>query len=366
MINDRLHYLDSLRAFAMYLGIILHVTLPFFPWHGDYEMKEGYGILLLIIHGFRMPLFMIISGFFAEMMIRRHGVTKFIDNRLRRIGLPYLIFVPLITGLFIFTYIIGNIFVDWDSLNISKETKESKDEDEFSHAHLWFMYFLLIFTFIYSGIIYFSKKINIKININYCLLTLVPMILFFVIFQPDEIISRPATDVTFLPHWSILGYYFAFFLFGALFFRLENNGRNFIEKISKKQKFFYWIPIISFFACLIIDENKTYLLGELFNFIYTWSSIIVLVLIFYKFINKPSSKIRYLSNASYYIYIIHIPFIILFQGMFSSLVIHHSVKFILIIILTTGISLITYHYFVRNTFMGILLNGKKSKEQIGV
>jgi len=164
----------------------------------------------------------------------------------------------------------------------------------------------------------------------------------------------------------ILGYYFAFFLFGALFFRLENNGRNFIEKISKKQKFFYWIPIISFFACLIIDENKTYLLGELFNFIYTWSSAIVLVLIFYKFINKPNSKIRYLSNASYYIYIIHIPFIILFQGIFSSLEIHHSVKFIMIIILTTGISLITYHYFVRNTFIGILLNGKKSKEQIGV
>ena len=203
-----------------------------------------------------MPLFMIISGFFAEMMIRRHGVTKFIDNRLRRIGLPYLVFVPIITILFISTYIIGSIFVDWDSLNISKETKESKDDDEFSHAHLWFMYFLLIFTFIYSGIIYFSKKINIKININYCLLALVPMILFFVIFQPDEIISRPATDVTFLPHWSILGYYFAFFLFGALFFRLENNGRNLIEKISKKQKFFYLIPIISVIACLIIGKNN--------------------------------------------------------------------------------------------------------------
>ena len=105
MQTHRIHYLDSLRAFAMYLGIILHVNLPFFPWHGDYEIKEGYGILLLIIHGFRMPLFMIISGFFAEMMIRRHGVIKFIDNRLRRIGLPYLVFVPLITGAFISTYI---------------------------------------------------------------------------------------------------------------------------------------------------------------------------------------------------------------------------------------------------------------------
>ena len=52
--------------------------------------------------------------------------------------------------------------------------------------------------------------------------------------------------------------------------------------------------------------------------------------------------------------------------MFSSLEIHHFIKFIMIIILTTSISLITYHYFVRNTFVGILLNGKKSKEQIGV
>ena len=69
MKTKRLYYLDSVRVFAMYLGIVLHVTLPMLPWYGDYEMKEGYGLLLLFIHGFRMPLFMIISGFFSEMMI---------------------------------------------------------------------------------------------------------------------------------------------------------------------------------------------------------------------------------------------------------------------------------------------------------
>ena len=60
MIFQRLNYLDSLRAFAMYLGIVLHSTIPFLPWYGDYEEKDGYGILVLLIHGFRMPLFMII------------------------------------------------------------------------------------------------------------------------------------------------------------------------------------------------------------------------------------------------------------------------------------------------------------------
>jgi len=156
--TQRLHYLDSVRALAMYLGILLHASLTLLPWHGDYEMKEGYSLLLLFIHGFRMPLFMIISGFFTEMIIRRYGVSQFIDKRLRRIGLPYIVFVPLITILFISTYMIGGFFVDWDSINITEEAKEAKLDDEFNHGHLWFMYFLLIFTFLYSGITYFSKK----------------------------------------------------------------------------------------------------------------------------------------------------------------------------------------------------------------
>ena len=361
MIIQRLHYLDSVRAFAMYLGIVLHATIPFLPWYGDYEMKEGYGLLLLFIHGFRMPLFMIISGFFSEMIIDRKGIIKFIDNRLRRIGLPYLVFVPLVTILFISTFWIGSIFVDWDSVNISKEAKESKANDEFNHGHLWFMYFLLIFTFIYSVIIYFLRKTSLKIKINYCLIVMIPMSLFFLIFQSEEIISRPTTDLSFFPHWSILGYYFSFFLFGALFFRLQNNGQNFIERISKIQKIFYWIPIASFIICLIIENNKIDLLGEIFNLIYTWSSILVIVLVFYKYINRSSSKIRYLSNASYYIYIIHISFVILIQGIFSSLEIHHFIKFVAIIFLVTIFSIITYHYLVRNTLVGILLNVRKHK-----
>jgi len=111
---------------------------------------------------------------------------------------------------------------------------------------------------------------------------------------------------------------------------------------------------------LIISENKIYLLGELFNFIYTWSSILVIILIFYKFINSFNSKIRYLSDASYYVYIIHVPIIILFQGVVSSLEINHFIKFILIVVLTTIFSLITYHYFVRKTLIGVLLNGKRA------
>ena len=224
------------------------------------------------------------------------------------------------------------------------------------------MYFLLIFYFSLFRDHLFFKKISFRININYCLIAIIPTILFFIIFQPEDIISRPATDVSFFPHWSILGYYFGFFYLEHYFLDLKIMDKILSRKFQESKKLFYWIPIASFVICLIISENKIYLLGELFNFIYTCSSILVIILIFYKFINKFNSKIRYLSDASYYIYIVHLPIIIFFQGLASSLEINHFIKFILIVVLTTIFSLITYHYFVRKTFIGVLLNGKRAKE----
>ena len=353
----------------MYLGIILHASVPFLPWRGTYEISAGYGLMIGFIHGFRMPLFMIISGFFSAMIMNRGGINKFIDNRLRKIGLPYIIFLPLVTILFIAAFFIGGIFVDWDSVKWTKEAKENLEKDQnFDNAHLWFMYFLMIFTFVYSSIIYFLKKIKFRINIKY-LLILMPLIsLFFSIFQTKDFIG-PATDTSFLPDWSILGYYFSFYLFGALFFNLKNNGQNWIERLSKIQLIFYLIPIGIFMIYIFLNEKDFLLQSHIFHIldlIFTWSSILILVLIFHKLLNFSNTKIKYLTDSSYYVYIIHVPVVIFLQGLVSSLEINHFIKFIVIISITTFICMVSYQYFVRNTLIGRLLNGKKSKEQISV
>ncbi len=46
MAIKRIYFLGSVRAFAMYLGVVLHAAVPFMPWYGDFEIKEGYRILL--------------------------------------------------------------------------------------------------------------------------------------------------------------------------------------------------------------------------------------------------------------------------------------------------------------------------------
>jgi hypothetical protein len=86
--------LDALRAFAMLVGIGLHAALSFtpFPWPvQDSRQNEWFGILFAAVHGFRMPLFFLLSGFFTTMLWRKRGLKALLGHRFQRILVPCMI-----------------------------------------------------------------------------------------------------------------------------------------------------------------------------------------------------------------------------------------------------------------------------------
>lgn len=92
--NGRRHDLDALRSFAMLLGIALHAALAYIGagWVvSDERSSAGLGVLVPAIHGFRMPLFFLLSGFFSAMLWRRRGLGQLLSQRARRILLPLLL-----------------------------------------------------------------------------------------------------------------------------------------------------------------------------------------------------------------------------------------------------------------------------------
>jgi peptidoglycan/LPS O-acetylase OafA/YrhL len=94
----RRHDLDAVRAFAMLLGIALHASLSFstLPWVvRDTRQSELYSLFMMGVHGFRMPLFFLVSGFFTAMLWRRRGLAALLKQRAVRILLPC--FVGLMT-----------------------------------------------------------------------------------------------------------------------------------------------------------------------------------------------------------------------------------------------------------------------------
>ena len=91
---QRRHDLDALRAIAMLLGIVLHSAVSFtpMPWIvQDSQQSQFFYYLVIFIHGFRMPLFFLISGFFTAMLWRKRGLLALLKQRSKRILLPLIL-----------------------------------------------------------------------------------------------------------------------------------------------------------------------------------------------------------------------------------------------------------------------------------
>lgn len=106
--GPRRHDLDALRAGAMLLGIALHAALAFvpIPWLAmNKETSPALGTFIEIVHGFRLPLFFLMSGFFSAMLFQRRGLGGFMSHRWKRIGLPLLLgmvtIIPAMWGVII-------------------------------------------------------------------------------------------------------------------------------------------------------------------------------------------------------------------------------------------------------------------------
>lgn len=94
-IDTRRHDLDALRAAAMLLGIVYHAALSFaagFTWLVEDRMQSTWAFVFqAFVHGFRMPLFFLISGFFTAMLWRKKGLKALLWQRFVRVFIPCMV-----------------------------------------------------------------------------------------------------------------------------------------------------------------------------------------------------------------------------------------------------------------------------------
>lgn len=78
-----------------------------------------------------------------------------------------------------------------------------------------------------------------------------------------------------------------------------------------------------------------------------------------RFFARERALTRYLADASYWFYLLHLPIVFALQAALAPLPWHWSLKFSLIMTATLGLLGLSYHYLVRPSFIGELLNGRK-------
>ncbi len=151
--NPRYHGLDALRGIAMLLGILVHASIPYFSrlvniewmWPADDDQSVVLLLLFDFIHAWRMPLFFLLAGFFAHLLLERRGLRSLILNRITRVGLPLLIF-GTITALLIPLLWIYGWTGSFDLQSFQDTAAKGLDLKSSGGviAHLWFLYYLLL------------------------------------------------------------------------------------------------------------------------------------------------------------------------------------------------------------------------------
>ena len=224
--------------------------------------------------------------------------------------------------------------------------------------HLWFLWFLcwmlpLFLLFFKLGSLLFSNLNTntmriLKKTMLYILIPapLLPLCLMGEILGPD-------TYTGILPPPHLLFYYMIFFSFGLIYFDLNDSA-------YKLTRFWYiMLPLalfIIFPAEIVFKDNLP--LNLLLQTLLIWNMVFGMMGMFHALIQKENIIIRYLSDSSYWIYIIHLPLVLVLQFLVREWPINALLKFLLINIATITLLLVSYHLLVRSTWIGWLLNGR--------
>src|SRR6267143_834016 len=103
---SRYHALDGLRAAMMFLGIYLHAVVAYSPrglwFYKPLDLTPALDWTTTVIHVFRMPVFYVMAGFFAALLLQRYGVWRATKNRVVRIVVPFVVGCIVIVPVFRF------------------------------------------------------------------------------------------------------------------------------------------------------------------------------------------------------------------------------------------------------------------------
>ncbi len=367
--SQRFYDLDALRALAMFLGIVLHSTLFVLPeplslWPIIDDEAAGditYRVIIDAIHGFRMPIFFLISGFFSALLWQRRSLNELGMQRLRRIGIPLvaacLTVLPISVGLLALAS--GREdpydFPLWALPLVWVQTL----------GHLWFLWYLLMIT---AGFIVASVLgIQFRHPLIWWLLLPVSMLISLVMVEP---LIGPDTPEGLAPEATVLFNYACFFFFGVFFYQ---------RGISVRRWWAAALPlaaVVFFAAYYLLDlyfeeagkfppeafqyEHPLTLSSALLEMVYAWLMCFGMMGLFRWIASRESFTMRYLSDATYWMYLVHVPLVILGQWLVVDWPVSHHLKFLLVCAGVTGLVLLSYQYAVRYTFIGRTLNGPRS------
>ncbi|HLF11747.1 MAG TPA: acyltransferase family protein [Gammaproteobacteria bacterium] len=393
---ERLHALDAVRAYALLLGVVLHSAASFLenvpmPMWGN-EPNATATVIYYVIHMFRMSAFFLIAGFFARLVVERRGVKTLVKDRGKRVAVPLLLFGPVVLIMFPVGLILGALPHGLDSVQALVQTlaqppapPEAGQPPTGSEGgilvHMWFLYYLLIFYAVALAIRALVHTVDPRRSIAaFCdrvvafvmsgvwgpVLIALPIAAY--VWQVEswpEWLGLPAPQALVPDPTALIGYGIPF----ALGWLLERQIPRLLD-LQKSWLLYLVLALALTVYCLTTigttplwqgpnlegSERVFYTVAYMIG---AWCWVFAFIGAAVRFLSDARPVTRYLADASYWIYLMHMTTILFFITLLRPYDWHWSIKFVIMIGGSMSILLVTYHYLVRFTWIGAILNGRR-------
>lgn len=373
--TERLHALDSLRAIMMLLGLVLHsaITYGVYDYGRAWSLKDPettsplFDLMVGYIHAFRMPVFFAIAGFFGALLFYERSPRAMVMNRLSRIVYPFMVSLFLLWPPVVFAWVFTKSAMAGTAPHLDKVMAAFADPLIFIPAntmHLWFLYYLIVFSFagwLLGLLLRRSPTASSSIRRVYELLmrspALRPLAFAAVTFVVLYLIDSPWPEQTggFLPAWQPLCNYFTFYLFGWLLY----GSRQLVTGLTRRGWPLVIVASVLFLAKAALSGSLGDVASMVLNALSVWCFVFGITGLFVRYFSVRSVTMRFVSDASYWFYLMHLPLTALGAGLLIGSGLPAVVKFMLVLGGTTAVCWVTYFYLVRSTVVGKFLNGRK-------
>lgn len=361
--QQRIAYLDNLRAFIVILVVLLHTLLPYAQVEPNlhYQWSDVTYLwaakLIYCIHALAMPLFFLLSGFFAHYLISKKNLAYFINERLVRLGIPLVIgmilFIPI--HFVVFSQYIWNTFSYATNVNNFWQTVEvAAGHGNFYHSffnleYLWFIYYLLI----YSTIAVLLQLLKLPtLKLRYPVLTLSCFLALSMCLGNTPYIATPQY-LTPIPQ--VFLSYGLFFYFGWFIY----NNQTFLSQARIPCWYYLGIGFAFLFISLYFTlANYSHLIISFVLAITLVNLCFGTLLLFYCHLNQPVRICRYLSEISYWVYLTRIPILLCCQFFILRSTLNIGFQLFIGFFSAFFLAIISYQVLVKSSFLKNYLKGQ--------
>ena len=359
----RYHALDSMRATMMLLGIYLHVVVGYsgnghWPYI-DPHPTSSLDFTLGIIHAFRMPAFYVMAGFFGALLWNGRGPASFASNRIKRILVPFAVFWTL-------------LFPMVAAIVISLEQGTERVVPAFLSGgvwkrvhplHLWFLEYLLLLYGIGALVAWASRwfpdGVMERIDRWYRWAlerTYAPALFAVFSWLPLTWMHGNLKDCDgFMPELPILLAYIPPFTFGWLLY----HQRDLLDRFQRHIWIYLTLSVPAFLVYGLVPGGTHPSVKAAGNVLLCWFLTFACIGLFLKYRGGASAGWRYMSDASYWLFIMHMPVVIGLQVALKDVPLPALAKVPIVLALAVVILIVSYDWMVRPTWIGAMLNGRR-------